>query len=268
MKQKFIINPKNTLKITFLGTGTSQGVPIIGCNCAVCTSLDYKDKRLRTSVHIEVEGQNFLIDTSPDLRQQCLQNPHIQQLDAIIYTHSHKDHVAGLDEVRAFYYKQNQQDIPVYARQEVVDKLKMEYDYMFKVPRYPGVAGVQINLIENKPFQIGNIPVIPLEVMHFEMAVLGFRIGNFTYITDAKTIKEEELEKAKGSKVLVVNALRKELHYSHFNLEEALAVANLVGAERTYLTHISHNLGRHKAVELELPDSVRLAYDGLRLRID
>ncbi|MBX2843767.1 MAG: MBL fold metallo-hydrolase [Flammeovirgaceae bacterium] len=253
------------MKITFLGTGTSQGVPVIASSDPVCQSLDFRDKRLRTSIFIVVNGQNIVFDTGPDFRQQMLRE-RIDHLDAVIFTHQHKDHTAGLDDIRAFYFKQKM-DIPVYARKPVIEHLKTEFSYMFAAKKYPGVASVDIKEIENQPFQVNNTLITPIEVMHYKLPVFGFRIKDFTYITDANFISEEELEKIKGSKVMVINALQTQPHISHFTLEEAIEVIEKVKPERAYITHISYKLGFHADVEKELPENIRLAYDGLQLNL-
>ena len=253
------------MRVTFLGTGTSQGVPVIGCTCEVCQSINFKDNRLRTSIHIDIDGKSFVIDTGPDFRQQMLRE-RIHQLDAIIYTHEHKDHTAGLDDVRAFNFKQKK-DMPIYARPQVIDQLKREFSYAFSEKKYPGVPQITTHEIENKPFEVEKVKFTPIEVMHFKLPVYGYRIKDFTYITDANYISEEERKKIKGSKVLVLNALQKESHISHFNLEEAIEEAQLLGAETTYFTHISHRMGKHKEIEKELPDNIHLAYDGLSVDI-
>lgn len=254
------------MKITFLGTGTSQGVPVIGCTCTVCQSMDYRDKRLRSSVHIEVAGKSLVIDTGPDFRQQMLREQ-IHKLDAIIYTHGHKDHVAGLDDVRAYNYLQKT-DMPVFGTQPVLNQLKVEFYYAFEKLKYPGTPQIQLHEInDSEDFDVHGINVTPLPVLHFKMPVLGFRIGDFSYITDANHIPDTTYEKLKGTRILVLNALQTEKHLSHFNLEEALQVAEKVMAEKTYFIHMSHKLGRHKEIENNLPDSVALAYDGLSITL-
>jgi phosphoribosyl 1,2-cyclic phosphate phosphodiesterase len=251
------------LKITFLGTGTSQGVPVIGCTCEVCRSMDYRDKRLRSSVHLQVNEKSLVIDTGPDFRQQMLREQ-IQQLDAVLFTHGHKDHIAGLDDVRAYNFLQ-QMDMPVYATAHVLRQLEVEFYYAFEEKKYPGTPQLQLNEINENPFEIQGIPVLPLPVKHLKMPVLGFRIGDFSYITDANHVPDETYERMKGTRVLVLNALQKEKHISHFNLMEALEVAARVKADQTYLIHISHKLGTHKQIQQELPNSVALAYDGLSI---
>lgn len=251
------------MQATFLGTGTSQGVPVIACNCEVCTSINAKDKRLRSAVLIESANTTLVIDTGPDFRYQLLRN-NTQCLDAVLLTHQHKDHIAGLDDVRAFNHKQ-QKDMPVYATEAVQVAIKREFEYIFSDFKYPGIPLITLNTIENTPFSIGDIPITPIQVMHYRMPVMGFRINDFTYITDAKTISDQEKEKIRGSKILVLNALRKESHISHFTLEEAIALALEIGAEQTYFTHISHQLGTHDEVSKELPKNIFLAYDGLKI---
>ena len=253
------------MKITFLGTGTSQGVPVIACDCHVCTSADERDKRLRVSVMIETQGKVIVIDSGPDFRYQMLRAG-VKHLDAIVFTHEHKDHVAGMDDIRAFNYKQ-QTEIDIYAHTRVQGALKREFSYIFSDYTYPGIPKVILNDIDDHPFLVHGIEFIPINVMHYKLPVLGFRVGDFTYITDAKTINEEEKEKIKGSKILVINALQREKHISHFTMEEALAFAEEMNAEQTYFTHISHRLGRHQDVTEELPQNVNLGYDGLVLKL-
>ena len=254
------------MKVTFLGTGTSQGVPVIACQCAVCMSDDKHDNRLRVSVLIEVEGKTIVIDSGPDFRYQMLRAG-VKKLDAILYTHEHKDHVAGLDDVRAFNYKQDS-EVDIYAHKRVQEALKKEFHYVFSGNNYPGIPRLKLNTIEDgQSFQAAGIDIVPILVMHFQLPVYGFRFGDFTYITDAKTITAEEKLKIKGSDILVINALQKEKHISHFTLDEALELAAEIGAKKTYLTHISHRLGTHAEVSKQLPEGVFLAYDGLELDI-
>ena len=250
--------------VTFLGTGTSQGVPVIACGCEVCTSIDYRDKRTRSAIHFEVDGLSIVVDTGPDFRQQMLRE-RIKHLDAILFTHEHKDHTAGLDDIRAYNYFQKK-DIPIYAHRRVISRLEQEYDYVFAEHKYPGIPQVETVEINNAPFKVQDTPVTPIEVMHYQLPVFGFRIGDFSYITDANKIPEDEFKKLKGSKYLVLNALRREAHISHFTLAEAIGIAEMVGAEKTYLTHISHQMGKHRDVEKELPANVELAFDGLKVR--
>jgi len=255
------------LKITFLGTGTSQGIPVIGCKCAVCKSADKKDKRLRVSVWIETDDRSIVIDSGPDFRYQMLRAG-VEDLDAILYTHEHKDHVAGLDDIRPYNYILKKR-IDIYATERVQEALKREFQYIFADVKYHGLPQINLHTITAADdFKVGNSTIVPFEVMHHKLPILGYRIGNFTYITDAKTISEQSLEKIKGTKVLVLNALQKEDHISHLTFDEAIAMANKVGAETTYFTHISHNLGLHNEVSKELPPHIKLAYDGLTFEVD
>lgn len=249
------------MKITFLGTGTSQGVPVIGCDCEVCRSESKLDKRLRVSILIETEDKRMVIDSGPDFRYQMLRAK-VTDLDAIIFTHEHKDHIAGLDDIRPFNYLRKK-IIDVYATNRVQQALKREFSYIFSDKIYPGIPQINLHTIDNEPFYVGNNKIIPIEVMHYKLPVLGFRLGDFTYITDAKMIEDAEIEKIKGSKIVVLNALQKDSHISHFTLDEAVNMAQKIGAETTYLTHISHNMGLHAEVEKQLPANIRLAYDGL-----
>jgi len=251
------------LKITFLGTGTSQGVPVIACDCAVCHSEDIHDKRLRSSMMIEVNHKIFVIDTGPDFRQQMLR-VNVKHLDAILFTHEHKDHIAGLDDIRSFnwIYKKS---MDVYAEERVLKALQIDYSYAFNEDKYPGIPEMTLHPISETPFNIQGVEIIPIRVMHYLLPVLGFRIGDFAYITDAKFIPDKEYEKLKNLKYFVINALRKKEHISHFNLAEAIEVSKRVGASHTYLTHISHLMGFHKDIENELPPHIHLAYDNLML---
>jgi phosphoribosyl 1,2-cyclic phosphate phosphodiesterase len=254
------------LKVTFLGTGTSQGVPVIGCACAVCTSLDYRDKRLRTSILIEIKNQAFIIDTGPDFRQQMLRE-NVKRLDAVLFTHAHRDHTAGLDDVRAYNFLQ-QMDMPVYGTQTVLDQLKIEYAYAFASVYYPGIPRLTLNQLSDAPFSINDITITPLPVLHLHLPVLGFRINKFSYITDANFIPEETVERLKGTEVLVLNALQREKHISHFNLDEAIETVKRIKPAKTFFTHISHKLGTHTDVIRDLPAGISLAYDGLQIAID
>ncbi len=251
------------MRVVFLGTGTSQGVPVIACKCDVCTSLDEKDKRLRTSILICTPQTQVVIDTGPDFRQQMLKF-NVNSLDAVVFTHEHKDHTAGLDDIRAYNAIVNQ-PMPIYAHQRVINSLKGEFPYIFHQTNYPGVPRIYTHEINLTPFQIGDINLIPVEVMHHKLPVLGFRVGNFTYITDANFISDLEIDKLKGTEILVVNGLQKESHLSHFTLAEALNFIKKINPKKAYLTHISHRLGKHKVVSEELPENVEIAYDGLEL---
>jgi phosphoribosyl 1,2-cyclic phosphate phosphodiesterase len=253
------------LRITFLGTGTSQGVPVIGCTCEVCRSLDYRDKRLRTSIHLEIDNQSFIVDTGPDFRQQMLREQ-VKRVDAVLFTHAHRDHTAGLDDVRAYNFMQ-EMDMPIYGTEPVLEQLKVEYAYAFAKQYYPGIPRLTLNKIHEVSFNVNGVPIIPLPVWHFKLPVLGFRFQNFSYITDANLIPEETLEKLVGTEILVLNALQREHHISHFNLAEALQVVEKIKPKQTYLTHASHKLGLHADVTKELPVDVSLAYDGLVLDI-
>lgn len=253
------------MKVTFLGTGTSQGVPVIGCDCPVCSSIDFRDKRTRTSIFIEIEGKNLAIDTGPDFRTQILRE-RIKHLDAILYTHEHKDHIAGMDDIRPFNFSQKK-DMPIFGTKRVLAQIKREFAYVFEEVKYPGVPSVFPHEIHNEVFEVDGIQVTPIKVMHYRLPVFGFRIGDFTYITDAKTIDDQELEKIRGSKVLIVNALQKTHHISHFTLDEAVELVEDIKPEMAYFTHISHRLGTHHEIENQLPPNIRLAYDGLKIEI-
>ncbi|MGB0882150.1 MAG: MBL fold metallo-hydrolase [Vicingaceae bacterium] len=253
------------MKITFLGTGTSQGVPVITCNCEVCLSKDEKDKRLRSSILIEDKGKVIVIDTGPDFRQQMLRE-NVQQLDAVVFTHEHKDHIAGLDDVRAFNFKQKK-DMDIYATPETQVALKREFYYAFAENPYPGVPQLKLTTIKDDSFKVGEVELQPINVWHYKMPVKAYRINNFTYITDANRIEGEELEKIRGSEVIVINALRKSDHISHFNLAEAIALLKELKPKKAYLTHISHYLGLHEETQKELPDFVQIAHDGLVLDV-
>ncbi|RYZ23656.1 MAG: MBL fold metallo-hydrolase [Chitinophagaceae bacterium] len=249
------------LQFTFLGTGTSSGVPMIACDCAVCTSTDPRDKRLRSSLLVKSGTTTLVVDTGPDFRYQALRAG-MRHLDAVLFTHPHKDHIAGLDDVRAFNFFQGTA-MPLYANEMTQEALVREFAYAFADHKYPGVPNLELRSIGSDPFTVGDIPVQPVEVWHLRMPVLGFRFGAFTYITDANRIDDSEKEKIRGSEVLVVNALRREKHISHYNLEEAIALVRELGIPKAYFTHISHQLGRHADVEKELPEGIHLAYDGL-----
>ena len=254
------------MKFTFLGTGTSQGVPLIGCTCSVCKSTDVKDKRLRSSIMIESADKRLVVDTGPDFRQQMLRE-NVMSLDGIVFTHEHKDHIAGLDDVRAFNYLQRK-PMDVYASAQVQIALKREFFYIFNGDNYPGIPKINLHLINDRPFHAADIQFIPIPVMHLNLPVLGFRVGSFSYVTDANYISSESKDLIKNSEVLVLNSLRREKHVSHFNLAEALELIDELQPKIAYLTHISHQLGKHEDVEKELPPNVRLAYDGLSVIAD
>lgn len=255
------------MRLTFLGTGTSQGIPVIGCTCEVCTSNNLKDKRLRTSAMVEIDEKVFVIDTGPDFRQQMLrENP--GSLDAVIYTHEHKDHVAGMDDIRPFNY-QSGKALDIYASKQVIAALKREFHYVFNHHKYPGVPEIIIHEISgDADFEIDGVNISPIKLMHYKLPVLGFRIGKMAYITDASYIAEEEKAKLKNLDVLVLNALRKQKHISHFNLEEAIELSKELKPKQTYLTHISHLMGKHGDVSKELPPNVFIAYDSLQVEIE
>jgi phosphoribosyl 1,2-cyclic phosphate phosphodiesterase len=249
------------VKITFLGTGTSQGVPVIACDCDTCRSEDPRDKRLRASLLLESGGVTLLFDAGPDFRQQMLRE-NVKRLDAIIITHEHKDHIAGMDDVRAFNYK-SQDAIDIYAEERVQKAIKREFSYVFAEYKYPGIPEMRLNPIPEYGFSVNGIDIIPVRVRHLNLEIYGFRIGNFAYITDANYISEESKNKIIGVKYLVINALRKEKHISHFNLREALDFIRQISPKRAFITHISHQMGRTKQVAEELPPGIMLAYDGL-----
>jgi phosphoribosyl 1,2-cyclic phosphate phosphodiesterase len=250
--------------VTFLGTGTSQGVPVIACDCKVCKSENPRDKRLRTSVLLEIGHLNIVIDSGPDFRYQVLRAG-LRRLDAILFTHQHRDHIAGLDDVRSYNFLQKRA-MPVYGNSHVIDQIKREFHYAFE-NKYPGIPQLEIHEIRNEPFRIENLTITPIQVLHHKLPVFGFRFGDFTYITDANSIPEEEFHKITGTRVLVINALQKDDHISHFTLSEALDVIRRLRPDKAYLTHISHNLGPHKEISEELPPNVMLAYDGLSLTL-
>jgi phosphoribosyl 1,2-cyclic phosphate phosphodiesterase len=252
------------LKITFLGTGTSTGVPMVACPCAVCASTDPKDKRLRSSILVQSGTTTIVIDTTPDFRYQMLRAG-IRRLDAVVYTHPHKDHLAGLDDVRAYNFFQHRA-MPLYANAMTQETIVREFPYAFADVRYPGIPELELHHIDREAFTIGDITLIPIHVWHMKMPVLGFRIGDFTYITDANRIEETEKEKVRGSKQIVLNALRHEKHLSHFSLNEAIAEVDELGIPQAWFTHISHQLGKHAEIEPTLPANRHLAFDGLVLQ--
>lgn len=254
------------MKFTFVGTGTSQGIPVVGCGCQVCTSGDSKDKRLRSSLLVQSDKTTLNIDIGPDFRYQMLRAK-VTDMDAILFTHEHQDHTAGLDDVRAFNFI-NQKTIDVYATQRVQRRLREQFSYIFNNPDYPGIPQIKMHDVEaGKAFKVGDIEVLPIQVMHGQMPVLGFRIADFTYITDANYIGETEKNLIRGSQHLVLNALRQKTHHSHFTLDEAVQLSQELGTPHAYLTHISHQLGRHKDVNKTLPKGVELAWDGLEIKV-
>lgn len=254
------------IKVTFLGTGTSIGVPVVACNCTVCKSKDLRDKRFRTSVMLTINDRNIVIDCGPDFRIQMLRH-NVEDLDAIVFTHGHRDHIAGLDDIRAFNYILNK-NIDVYGSAEVLEAIRVEFPYIFTETRFFGAPQLVTHCIENESFKVNDIKFTPIEVLHNKLSVFGFRIGDFTYITDASFIADDELNKAIGSEILVINALRNSKHVSHFSLSEALEVIAKVKPDKAYLTHISHFLGLHEEVEKKLPQNVFLAYDSLVVEIN
>lgn len=251
------------MKITFLGTGTSQGVPVIGCGCTVCKSADERDKRLRSSVLIQQGEQHVVIDTGPDFRQQMLRSK-VSRINALLFTHGHRDHISGLDDIRAFNYLQKS-PMDVFAEERVVRALYSGFPYVFAEKKYPGIPQVRMFTITNEPFHIGDINVLPIRMMHYRLPVLGFRLGDFAYLTDANYIPEAEKEKLFGVKYLVVNALRREAHISHFTLSEAINLIEELSPRKGFLTHISHQMGLAADLEKELPSGIESAYDGLVL---
>lgn len=257
---------KSQLKVTFLGTGTSQGMPVIGSTHPVCLSDNPKDKRLRVSVLLQWDNYNVVIDCGPDFRQQMLREQ-VNSLDAILLTHEHSDHVAGMDDIRPFYFMQG--DIPFYADIRVFKALHHRFGYIFETEnKYPGAPTITEHVIsKSASFELFGKQVTPIEAFHADLPVLGFRIGGFTYLTDVKTIAREEIAKIKGTEVLVINVLREEEHYSHLNMEEALELVDQIQPKTTYFTHISHLLGFHDEVEASLPSNIHLAYDGLKINV-
>ncbi|WP_092134077.1 MBL fold metallo-hydrolase [Bizionia paragorgiae] len=253
------------MKITFLGTGTSQGIPVIGSTHPVCLSENFKDKRLRVSVLVEWDNYTYVIDCGPDFRTQMIR-ANCGRIDGVIFTHEHADHTAGLDDIRPYFFRQG--DIPIYAHQRVLGELRRRFDYIFATEnKYPGVPSVIENEVKNEPFMLHNMQVVPIEGYHYKLQVFGYRFDRFAYLTDMKTISETELEKLKNLDVLVINALREEEHISHFNLEQALEIITKLQPKKAYLTHISHHLGFHDDVESRLPENVFLAYDELQITL-
>lgn len=254
---------ESTMKVTMLGSGTSSGVPMIACDCEVCYSLDHRDKRLRASVHIEINDQSFVIDTGPDFRQQALRN-RILRLDAVLFTHAHKDHTAGLDDVRAYNFRQKC-DMPLYGEAHVLEQIQREFAYVFAEEKYPGIPQLALHPIENKPFTIGNTLFTPIRAMHQRLPVLGFRVGNFAYLTDCNAIEPTEMDKLRGCEVIILDALQQIPHPSHFTLAQAVEILEDLRPERAFLTHVSHKMGLHREVEKILPQNIRLGYDDLKV---
>lgn len=253
------------MQITFLGTGTSQGVPVITCTCETCLSEDPRDKRLRSSILIETGELTLIIDTGPDFRQQMLRE-NVKKLDAVIFTHEHKDHIAGLDDIRAYNFMQNCA-MDVYARASVHRAIKKEFNYAFKEKKYPGIPQIIQHTITNAPFNIKGLEIVPVEAKHYFLKIFGYRIGNFAYLTDASDISAKEKKKLRGLDVLVINALRTKKHYSHFNLEQALNLIEELEPEKAYLTHISHYMGKHEETGKLLPENVQFSFDGLKISV-
>tara|TARA_X000000368_G_C23002010_1_gene699394 strand:- start:332 stop:1099 length:768 start_codon:yes stop_codon:yes gene_type:complete len=251
------------MRITLLGTGTSQGVPVIACRCEVCLSSNLKDNRLRSSIMIEVDNISLIVDTGPDFRQQMLREK-VEKVDAILFTHHHKDHVAGMDDIRAFNYRWKKH-MQLYCTQLTEEALKKEFPYVFSNVKYPGIPEVNINIIKNKPFKIQETTIIPIEAQHYMMPVLGFRIKNFVYLTDVSAISEKEKEKMKDADLIILDALRKKPHLSHFNLEQALDLLEELKPKKALLIHVSHYMGLHDEVNNELPNHIKLAYDGQKI---
>lgn len=254
------------IRISFLGTGTSSGVPMIGCSCSVCTSKDEYDNRLRSSILVESSSTTIVVDTTPDFRYQMLRAK-VKKLDAVLFTHPHKDHIAGMDDVRAYNYFQ-QKPMQVYANPLTETALKREFAYVFSDQKYPGVPDIQLNGIDGLPFYVGDIPVIPFEVMHLRMPVIGYRFGKFTYVTDANRMETPALDIIRGSDTMVLNALRREKHISHYNLSEAIELVQYLSVPNARFTHISHQMGKHAEVNADLPTGIQLAHDNMQLFFD
>ena len=254
------------LTITLLGTGTSTGVPMIACDCEVCRSTDKRDKRLRSSILVQSKKTTLVVDTGPDFRYQMLRE-NVSHLDAVVYTHPHKDHLAGLDDIRAFNFF-SQKPMQIYADSLTEEAVRRDFYYAFTDTKYPGIPELSMNTITEDPFMVGDIPVMPIPVWHLKMPVLGFRFGQFAYITDANRIEEESMDRLRGTSIIVLNALRKEPHVSHFTLSQAVDIAKELQVEKAYFTHISHQLGKHEDVSKELPGFAALGYDGMRIEVD
>ena len=254
---------KPEIEAIFLGTGTSQGVPVIACDCEVCRSVDEKDRRFRSSLLLKIKGKNYVIDAGPDFRAQMLREK-VNSLQAILLTHEHVDHIFGLDDIRSFNWKQKH-PTDIYAEDRVQQAIKRIFHYVFADFKYPGIPEMRLHKINNEPFLIDGIEFIPIRCYHHKLPVYGFRVGDLTYITDTNRIPEEELQKVAGTRILIINALRKEEHISHFNLDEALEIINIIKPESAYLTHLSHAFGKHADIQKELPENVFVGYDGLQI---
>lgn len=253
------------IEATFLGTGTSQGVPVIACDCAVCKSTDLKDKRLRSSLLLKINGQNFVIDAGPDFRQQMLREK-LFTMRAILLTHEHVDHIFGLDDIRSFNWVQKS-PVDIYAEARVQEAIKRIFNYVFADHKYPGIPKMKLHMVSGRSFKIDEIKFTPIRCFHHKLPVYGYRVGDLTYITDTNFIPEEEVQKISGTKILIINALRKAEHISHFNLSEALEVIQKIQPEKAYLTHLSHAFGKHEEIQKELPENVFVGYDGLTVKI-
>jgi len=254
------------ITVQILGSGTSQGVPVISCECEVCQSLNIHDKRLRSSILISSKNTNIVVDCTPDFRQQML-TANVKQLDAIVFSHEHQDHIGGLDDVRAYNFTQNRA-MDIWVTPQVLGRLMQMFDYAFADNKYPGVPKIESHIISNHDFVIGDLSIKPIFALHGKLPVTGFRVGNFTYLTDVNHVPEKEMKKVMGSKVVMISALKKGKHHSHFSLPEAIDFINESGAERGYLTHISHHMGLHKEVENELPQHIKMVYDGMKLEVE
>ncbi|MBK7128910.1 MAG: MBL fold metallo-hydrolase [Crocinitomicaceae bacterium] len=250
-------------KLTFLGTGTSQGIPVIACPCYVCKSENQKDKRTRTSVMLTIQRHNLVIDSGPDFRQQMLRED-VTSLSGILFTHEHKDHIAGLDDIRAYNYV-SKEAMKIWCTNQVFIALQREYHYVFDGTDYPGIPQVDVEFIDQAPFHFYGVDILPVDVLHYQLPVKAFRIGKLSYITDANYMSDEAFKKFAGTEILIINALRKEKHISHFTLEEALEVIKKINPKQAYLTHLSHQMGLHDEVSKELPSNVHIAYDGLQI---